>query len=470
VGKDARTKPGASSSVKTNESSLREVREAYRGVVFNRYAASHRAFRNWLGVVITFALLFCALVVWPYVSIQLEEQALPKRLEGLENGIATRESQIALVESALNGIDDLLGDIDQGPQKLRVFLETLGPKAEARFAQGESGGEGTASRDQTGQTPMMQQQALPDQSASDICAPIRGYQDWLRCEVRVEVGRMFDEFEDILQNRIEQSLLSLEGPSTSDTALDREKVLLTALKTDLSTLKDEMQTTLEETLSQNPDFFRRFSGKTDFFGRLREPVDEFQGKHRKQLDEKRTTLTRELGFLNTQLGEARGTQKMLSDRKEEIAARIKAIQTPFGTLPVGLNEAVLLFPILLAAGFVLCTHLLAESIHLRKRYHALWEEEYPDLADYHARQMPVVAPLWIDSQDPAQNRPLRWVLLLLPLMVFVGVVVVILAAATISDAFFQGVEMGPAILIVLYAVSLAGFAYGVWRVLTPLRT
>ncbi len=61
----------------------------------------------------------------------------------------------------------------------------------------------------------------------------------------------------------------------------------------------------------------------------------------------------------------RGKAKELEALKGEFKARLQNVETPFGWLPVGLNEAVLAFPVLLALVFLVSAAQLAEATRLR---------------------------------------------------------------------------------------------------------
>lgn len=57
-----------------------------------------------------------------------------------------------------------------------------------------------------------------------------------------------------------------------------------------------------------------------------------------------------------------GKQSLLQSEKDEIAKRLDQMQFPFAKLPLRLDDAMMVFPISLAVGFVLCLHLLCNTI------------------------------------------------------------------------------------------------------------
>ena len=61
----------------------------------------------------------------------------------------------------------------------------------------------------------------------------------------------------------------------------------------------------------------------------------------------------------------------ISEDKERIRARLDNVESPFGSLPVGLDEAVLAFPLIVAAGALLASLALGDQTRLRREYHLL---------------------------------------------------------------------------------------------------
>src|SRR5690606_13819034 len=100
------------------------------------------------------------------------------------------------------------------------------------------------------------------------------------------------------------------------------------------------------------------------------------------------------------------TQKEVEAELATVAARLEdmkgwqEIETPFGTLPIGLNELTLLFPVLMAAGFMLCSSLFVESLLLRREFHGLTRATDPEGVVLPDERIALIAPLWIDPLQP----------------------------------------------------------------------
>jgi hypothetical protein len=83
--------------------------------------------------------------------------------------------------------------------------------------------------------------------------------------------------------------------------------------------------------------------------------------------------------------------------KEQIANFIeswKSLETPFGTLPIGVSNLLATFPIGLAIGYIICILHLDHAIHTRQRLHSLYKAYYgSQVLD---EDIISIAPLWLD--------------------------------------------------------------------------
>lgn len=119
--------------------------------------------------------------------------------------------------------------------------------------------------------------------------------------------------------------------------------------------------------------------------------------------------------LNAEIMQMQGFIDEIISAKADIEMRLQKIQSPFGTLPVGLSEAVLAFPVALAAGIILYFLALADMIRLRKDYHQATIWHYPMDAQKIESHISILAPVWL---DPIGDRSVnKWHILMLNLPV-----------------------------------------------------
>ena len=149
---------------------------------------------------------------------------------------------------------------------------------------------------------------------------------------------------------------------------------------------------------------------------------------------------------------------------------LQKIQTPFGPLPIGLNELVLLFPVLLAGGFVMCASLLADCLQLRREYHRLARLKDPEGRLVDDARIALAAPVWIDPLHPPLHRVYRVAILVLPIALFVGALV-LLAHNLLFEPFMTEARLSSsAHYLGLYGISALAVLEGGRRIHRALRT
>ena len=115
------------------------------------------------------------------------------------------------------------------------------------------------------------------------------------------------------------------------------------------------------------------------------------------------------------------SREKIEDEQAKIAARLTEFQSPFGKLPLGLNEATLAFPFVLAVGFLICALLLADLLRLRGEFHQLMlaHAGTHKEQDGFTHRVTLLAPLWLDPVRPSWISIAGAFLLLLPALAFI---------------------------------------------------
>jgi archaellum component FlaC len=120
--------------------------------------------------------------------------------------------------------------------------------------------------------------------------------------------------------------------------------------------------------------------------------------------------------LNSDIEQRQDFIDKITKAKTDIENRLEKIQSPFGTLPVGLKEAVLAFPIAVAAGIILYGFALADMIRLRKFYHHSTIECYQETEKIEPNAISIMAPVWIDPLGGYSANRWRILMLCLPVL------------------------------------------------------
>jgi hypothetical protein len=181
----------------------------------------------------------------------------------------------------------------------------------------------------------------------------------------------------------------------------------------------------------------------------------------KNLIDQQTTLTNQLNISQEKLDE-------VNTNLEEISKRLETIETPLGPLPVELKDSIPIFPILVAAGLLICLHLLKESICLRKSFHILYHRKHAGELSSMVRpqQTSLIAPLWIDPLDSNLKKIVWFIILLIPLLVYLYSIAVIWSTGTLLiDNSYYGWAY-----TITYLGLLIVVIWFYWIVLAEIRT
>lgn len=406
----------------SEENNLEQVRAEHARKIFELYQGKSKGFRNTFSVLFGFALIFLFVILMPYVSIKVKNAEISERLEVLSTEITQREQRITVYQKSQSGIEELQEQIANGPDRLRRFI--LAVEAEIDSPQAFS----------------VQQSGL-----CDVLPP----EERLNCRIEEELQSQFAGYQSILNQNVVSPLQPLDDEALA--VID-----LMALEEGLATL----QATFEEKLAENPDFWRTLAEKEAFFAELDEEVDRAWREYGSVIKDQNKKLEAELADLQARKAQSEQQQAQLQTQEKQIGERLEQIEFPFGKIPVGLNESVALFPVLLAIGFLVSASLLVETMRLRKAFHTLYQQKDPSRTILTDRQIALITPLWIDPANPEQNQSLQFAILFIPAVIFIVTCGLIFYSWTIPDPFTGAGRLNQWVHGGLYVLSLGVFIYG----------
>ncbi|GEM_PF-1908305 len=432
-----------------------QVRAEHQAHLLERYRGSARSFTRLLTVLVGFALAFPLIVLLPYISIQRAKYLMPSQIEALESQIAQEQQTIETYGKIRDGIERLQEAIRESPQRLRLFIRGLsGPQSELPPPLSGSPDELHFGGPDPGQWPVQQQwpgspspfeQVQRPLELDDPCASL-DREAWVNCRVRQAVLDQFAEYRRIVKEDIVAPLSTLET-STFD---------LAAVEEGLRRLEEAFESKLKE----NPRFWETFTGKVGFSVELGEEVDRFWNEYGSLVSEQNREIENRLGDLEKAKTAVEKERKGLEAREEEVIARLSQIESPMGKLPVGLEESVLVFPILLAIGWLMCVSMLGETTRLRLAFHGLYQGQDPTRKIVSDEQVLLVAPLWIDPLSSEQSRRIRYLILAVPFVVFFLGCASVLYLWSLPNTFPNTGTLGRWVYAVLYLLGLPLFAFG----------
>lgn len=108
-----------------------------------------------------------------------------------------------------------------------------------------------------------------------------------------------------------------------------------------------------------------------------------------------TQITGEIAEAEAELKLLPTPDKIVEDRNR-IEKRVNSFKSPFGSLPIGLNEAVFAYPLILAIGTAICAFLLRRLLKLRGELHSVLKRLMSVTNEDIDRRLEILAPIWFD--------------------------------------------------------------------------
>lgn len=378
------------SSANDPNSDLERLRGDYLKQLLDRYEARSKGFRKLLFSFVGFGLLFLLLVLLPFIGLHRQRHAVASQLAEVTQRSGVLDTLAAGYRKAAAGLETLHRAIDHGAFELHDALQSLAQPAQPVQS--------------TPQTPF-QANAGPSQlQPPDSCQSIPNANQ-MNCRVAEQVRGQFQRYRGMLEAGVLGPIRELPASSEAqpDTSLLRAGL-------------DSLNLAFEARLTSRPRFWERFSGKEDFFGSLEGDVDKmWRGlgfdAQQKSLEKTRREVSARKADLEKQ-------RKMLEQEEDTLLVRMAQIESPLGKLPVGLLEAVQIFPLLMAIGFVWCGSVLLELVAIRSALYQGYRRRDPEQAALTDRQLNLVAPLWIDPAETRAQETGAGLVLLAPILLY----------------------------------------------------
>jgi DNA repair exonuclease SbcCD ATPase subunit len=203
---------------------------------------------------------------------------------------------------------------------------------------------------------------------------------------------------------------------------------------------------------------KKLSEKTQLQASISEEINALD-QEIKKLNVQKNDLTPKLlatqaavSDLNLDIEQRQDFIDKITAAKTDIEERLEKMQSPFGTLPVGLKEAVLAFPIAVAAGIVLYGFALADMIRLRELYHHATIKRYEDSEPVDQKAISIMVPVWIDPLGSQSANRWRMLMLCLPVLALGITIVLIVYSWLISPVQPGSSPLIRLVYLVLYVL------------------
>lgn len=188
------------------------------------------------------------------------------------------------------------------------------------------------------------------------------------------------------------------------------------------------KTSLLSKIADNENKYESLTKEKDDSERIKESLE----KHIEEIKNKQDNLTKKIASLVEKEKILKQEQSLINEsidenkkKKEKIEEQISKLQSPFGSLPVGLEESVLIFPLVLTIGICLCSSMLISLFRLRQEFFEVHMSRTKQDATTVCHQVKLLASIWIDPSNTEQNNLVRFILFLMPSGAFIVAVAMI---------------------------------------------
>ena len=308
---------------------------------------------------------------------------------------------------------------------------------------------------------------------------------WLYHNLKNKLDNLFyDHFEDVklLRQNITKynqtigSNLSLFKKTSLERLYEIDQNLI-LLNNSLPTLKDNYLTRIDNAARMNAFNFNNISQTltTEKFYNLFSDIN-FELNQYNPLFEKINNKSKlQLEHFDNITYSLHNKINQLEIKKNETSNRLKEIEFPFGKIPIGINESILFFPVGIGVGFLISASLLGDTIVLRKEY-----EKTIDVKKFNKKEIEqeisIKAPLWIEPHSSIIYQILKFLILLIPTILF-GISVYLLLDYSkimnnednLSGIFIGNNKDNEKLYNILYILSSLFILYGYWRIITEIR-
>ena len=204
------------------------------------------------------------------------------------------------------------------------------------------------------------------------------------------------------------------------------------------------------------DILSEFVEYTDYVHRL--VIHHYQ-----ELLDQSNEMKEKIKLLGSEIDSKSKKLKSTREKIKEILD-LEKIETPFGTLPINIEDLIILLPLLLAISYLQCVLLLEDTSKIRKEYKHF--RTPIDDGDLDNRYISMIAPLWIDPFHNSRQRQLRALLICLPSCIYLLCIWWLYV-----NKMFEGVSDDQFRLsVVVYSfMYLVGAIFAIWSVCVILK-
>ena len=279
----------------------------------------------------------------------------------------------------------------------------------------------------------------------------------------LETGAPPEQIVDKAKNQIDGIINTVKKNVTSPlTALHNKSLVQVSI---LEAKLDKQSQMIKDSITF--DDFRTVIAKGQFFGRYTLNTSDvlMEGLNYDILNK---ILSQSIDELNQNIA-------VLKEKEKNIISRINQVQFPFGNIPIGLDELISIFPIILAIGTTICVFTLRDTITFRRDLDKWYKKKLGGSPVRISDDLSLIAPTWINPTATKLDQIIKFSILMIPPLIFVLIALYQISFGWgregIDNPFtFPGEREGNVqIFTVLYIIFTITIAYSYYKFVTELR-
>jgi len=394
------------------------------------YEEKSKDFRKYFGILVMISLFIMIFMLIPFVYTQTIRDAVITDRDNTAQSITLTNTTITHYGNAKAAIDLLNKRIDKSPTIIEQFIA----------AREENATKVVQSTNDTRLNNVTQSPIIPlnIEIGFNSCNSFpNATEEKIQCEVNTQVQILFNEYDQLI-NRAIKELKDIDNSS-------QRTIDIHGLEEGAKNLTSQF----EKTLSENPKFWKIFEEKGNFFLEINKHVQKFWTNYGSDVDSEIKRLETNLqNFLEYERN-LKMKINQLNEQQAEIKKRLQEFESPIGKLSIGFDDLITFFPAAILAASLVIFSTLVDSITVRKVYYELYPiTDHSPVLD--PEDVVIIAPLWLDPKDKDQNKPIRWLVLSLPSIIYFVSIGLIIFSWSLTESSLGGAPAYRALALPLY--------------------
>jgi hypothetical protein len=284
---------------------------------------------------------------------------------------------------------------------------------------------------------------------------------YFECKVKIIASNLLETLEPKIQKNI---IIPLEDINDDNSKID-------TLLSDLSYDIKRFPQLFDPVLSKKYPLLYTLDGRLELQGLLKNQSDQFWKQYASKIDNETQRLISKISNLNNETKQLSNKKIELINHQNEIIDRLQHIQLPIGEIPLGVDESIAAYPLIMSGGLLILALNLLETMNVRKAFHLLSLKRDPDKKVFTNQQIGLSLPLWIDPLSSRMMQVVKYIVLLIPFIFFIlsCYIIFTLNIESIFPLFTENVKVNNLIYIIVYALSSSFFAYSYYHLIKGIR-